>query len=124
MENLLQGVGLFICIGGLALLVVAFFVVRAITGGFGSGGMNNPSGRPREPINRGDERPTYDDPDIDTAGGFGAVPPTGRGPDRDLDRGFGSSGDRLQDWNRGQGSRDRDRDDDDIQSRGGFGGPR
>ena len=129
--NLFGTLGLVACIGGLLVLFLVFVVFRALTGRNRSNMQSGaPYGVPKE-----QERPTYDDPDIQSSGGFGGeVPPTGRqgrsggfgfGPDQDTpdtpDR--SSTGDRLQDWqrNRDRPARQDNEDDDDIRSSGGFG---
>lgn len=150
--NLLQGLGLVVCIGAILLVVLAVAAFRAMSR------RNNPPQEPTIWNTRGEERPTYDQPDIQTRGGFGGMPATGSRDtvmDRDfdeernpyVDRESGeraSSGDRLVDYNRDRGSEQsdmpprktggfggqqnaprprRDRaDDDDIRSSGGFGG--
>ena len=150
--NLLQGLGLMVCIGAILLVALIAFAARAMSRG------RNTNANPADPTiwnTPGSERPRYDQPDIETQGGFGGVPTTGdRTPlvDRDFDRDRNppiddderaSSGDRLVDYNRNRGREDdntpprnvggfggeanpprrRDQaDDDDVRSSGGFGG--
>ena len=117
-------IGLLVCVGAVVVIALLAFAFRALTG----------AGRKQQNMwnTRGEEQPRYDSPDVESRGGFGGVPTTGR--DRDFDRdtdinrgsttgssGFGGA----QTYNRDR-DRDRDRnrrqDDDDVRSSGGFGG--
>ena len=141
MENLLQGVGLFLCVGAVLLAAVVFFAFRALTRG--ARGVNQDMNRDvdREPTvfnSPGTERPRYDTREVDSRGGFGGVPQTGssaqvfdRDDDRNIDRDFNTPTTRSgglppldndfdQDRDRTTRRR-RDDDDDDVRSRGGFG---
>lgn len=92
MENLIQGLGVFACVGALLLVALVFFVFRAISRGART--MNNPTTTgPTDFEDRGTNRPQYDDRDVVSTGGFGGIPATGTLGDmernsatRDLDR--------------------------------------
>jgi hypothetical protein len=130
MENLLQGIGLFVCIGAILLVGLAFLARRALAS------RNNPRDDRSIWTERGKERPRHDTRDIGTSGGFGNAPtsrtrPEGRQagspPSRGSGFGGGSTG-RTSGRSSGLGSaprqqprRERD-DDDDVRSSGGFGG--
>jgi hypothetical protein len=129
--SLLQGIGLFLCVGAILLAVIVFVAVRAFrsrnTPTQTPGNMYPPpAGEPRPDLSqRGTERPTYDSPDVRTSGGFGGapIPPTGQEyPSRNVRQ------DRNEPPAPGINSpevprRTRDRhDDEDIHSGGGFGG--
>jgi hypothetical protein len=133
--NILQGIGLFVCIGAIILVALIAFAMRSLAG---RRAQDNSSTMWNK---RGTEQPRYDDPDVESSGGFGSVPATGRRSDiadvldvedddisnrplhRDVDpdlpRG-GTSGSRSGFG--GDQPRRRDRDDDDVRSSGGFGG--
>lgn len=82
-----------LCIFGV-ILIVAVFVLPRLMNGMRGGNYSQ----------RGPESPRYDDPNIQSRGGFG--------------RGGGIFG------NRNRGSESRSYDSPDVQSRGGFGGSR
>ena len=91
MENLVQGLGVFACVGALLLVALVFFVFRAISRG--ARNMNNTTTGPAGFEDRGVESPRYDDRDVVSTGGFGGIPATGTLGDmernsatRDLDR--------------------------------------
>lgn len=91
MENLLQGLGVFACVGALLLVALVFFVFRAISRG--ARNVNNTATGPTDWEDRGTERPRHDDRDVVSTGGFGGIPATGTLGDmernsatRDLDR--------------------------------------
>lgn len=138
MDNLLQGLGVFACVGAVILGAIVFFAFRALT-------RNRPSNTsvdqddPAVFQQPGTERPRYDTREVESRGGFGGVPQTGattdrdvqRSVDRELDRGVDFDGpiDRgdilppLDDDPDREPPRRRDRDgDDDVRSSGGFGG--
>lgn len=117
--DILQSVALFACVAGIILIALVFFAARAFS-----------SNRNRQDPNmwntRGQERPTYDEPDVESRGGFGGVPSTGQEPrprtgDNPVQGGFGAPGGGAQSYGRDR-DRDRDRDDDEVRSSGGFGG--
>lgn len=89
MENLIQGLGVFACVGALLLAGLVFFVFRAL-----SRGARNAAPPPNTGFeDRGVESPRYDDRDVVSTGGFGGIPATGTLGDlernsatRDLDR--------------------------------------
>lgn len=129
-SNLLTGIGLFVCVGAIVLIAVVAFAARALMG-------NRNKQKETMWNTRGEERPQYDDPNVETRGGFGGVPSTGQ---RDRDSGFGqtrsnqppstprqssgfggSGGARSFESDRDKRNRDR-ADDDDVRSSGGFGG--
>jgi hypothetical protein len=147
--DVLQGVGLFLCIGGLLLVGAIFLIGRALTGNRNRTG--GTLGQPYDPTGtsnvdpvlreRGNERPTYDSRRVESSGGFGnegGIPQTGGPFDRNLDNEFergintggplrGTLDDQpdygdLRDTGDDRPRRTRDRDDDDIRSGGGFGG--
>jgi hypothetical protein len=125
----LQGVGLFMCVGAIILVIVVAMAIRAFT----SGRKNDQENR--GVLNqRGNERPTYDSRRVESSGGFGSegsnIPQTGTNQARVYDDKRGISdrqaGDPLPRLDRDDEprSRDRDRDrrdDDDVRSSGGFG---
>lgn len=118
-NNLLQGIGIFVCVGAILLVVLAVIAVRALT-------RNRNQEQPTMWNKRGDETPRYDNPDVESRGGFGGVPQTGRGAevfDRDDEqRGPRKAGD-FGGTQPQRPTRRRDKaDDDDIRSSGGFGG--
>ena len=129
-SNLLQGIGLFVCVGAIILVAVIAFAMRALMGRRGAQQQENMWNT------RGTERPTYDDPNVETRGGFGGVPSTGQRPGgnqpasrgQNQQAGFGSP---SAPPSGGAQTYDRDRkpvrppkraDDDDVRSSGGFGG--
>jgi hypothetical protein len=68
--NLLQGIGLFVCVGAIVLVALVAFAMRSLAGRRGqtnSTQWNTP----------GTEQPRYDDPSVQSTGGFGSVPATG-----------------------------------------------
>lgn len=92
MENLLQGLGVFACVGALLLVALVFFVFRALSRGARNATTPTSTG-PTDWEDRGTERPRYDDRDVVSTGGFGGIPATGTQGDmernsatRDLDR--------------------------------------
>lgn len=149
MDNLLQGLGVFACVGALLLAAVVFFAFRALTR---SRDVNRPVDRDEPTVfnQQGTERPRYDTREVESRGGFGGVPQTGtsvrdrdedvrQAADREIDRSFDRERDLDRDRhvdrpvNPGGGlppldddpdrPRTRDRDqDDDVRSSGGFGG--
>ena len=132
--NFLQGAGLFMCIGGIILVVLLALVVRAFT----SAGRNNQANRNViDQTERGHERPTYDSQRVESSGGFGSeganIPATGTDRDRNRARVYDTSRDvtdrqagdplpRLDDDDEVRRRRERRADDDDVRSSGGFGG--
>lgn len=127
-SGLLQGLGLMVCVGAIVLIAVVAFAARALAGRRGQ----NQS--PTMWNTRGPEQPRYDEPDIQTRGGFGGVPTTGSEFNREesfgrQQSGFGESqsgfgGAQSFDPDRDRpANRDRNRhDDDNVRSSGGFGG--
>jgi hypothetical protein len=92
MENLVQGFGVFACVGALLLVGLVFFVFRALSRG-ARNITNTPAAGPTDWEDRGTERPRHDDRDVVSTGGFGGIPATGTLGDmernsatRDLDR--------------------------------------
>jgi hypothetical protein len=132
MSGLLQGLGLMVCVGAILLIALVAFAARALAGRRGQNQSQTMWNT------RGQEQPRYDEPDIQTRGGFGGVPTTGSEFGRDESFGRGQSG--FGEAQRGLGSaqsfdpdrdrpadppadRDRSRhDDDNVRSSGGFGG--
>jgi hypothetical protein len=130
--SLLRGAGIFVCVGGILLLVVIALVVRSFASRRNTGSQSA-ANRPQPWQKPGREQPRYDDDNIQSSGGFGR-PAAGRSsrpndpissqrrssnPETSLP-GQSSQGD-LDDRLRRQ-RRDQSQDDDNIQSRGGFGG--
>lgn len=137
--NLVQGVGIFICIGGLLIGFLAFLLFRGISNRVGNTrDYQRPGtlGTDRDIIDQPD--PIYDDRSIETRAGYGNVPSTGDFRDLDADQ----TRDRNQDLELDRerdvdptlpNDRDLDRDlglerprrddddDEDIRSSGGFG---
>ena len=110
-SGVLGTLGLLFCVGAIVLIAVAAFAMRRITG------------QPR--TQRGPEEPRYDNPDVQSTGGFG-MPVTG---DRDVvdrdrverDPTLGSSGfGGAQSYDPENKPR-RKEDDDQVSSGGGFG---
>lgn len=146
MENLLQGFGIFACVGAILLVVLVVVAFRALTRGRNTTTNNQGMfGREREEPSvfnqQGSERPRYDTREVESRGGFGGVPQTGSNlrrerdvdidrdltPDRPLDRDRGGLPPLDDDLDQARGAdfpaRRRERDDDDeVRSRGGFGG--
>jgi hypothetical protein len=142
--DLLKGAGLFICIGGILLVVLVAFLARNAFGSRRQRQMD--PGDERVWREEGQERPRYDSDQVESRGGFGRAPSaSGRRerPSRDLDdrstrsgsreRPFRDLDDRLADTGGGQNintypdrtrreRRDDEDDDDGVRSRGGFGG--
>jgi len=110
--SILQGIGLFVCIGAIVLVALIAFAVRALTRG-------RSTNDPTMWNTRGEESPRYDDPKVESRGGFGNVPNTGRADVFDSDEQRGGFGGKQSQ----RSTRRRDRaDDDDIRSSSGFGG--
>jgi hypothetical protein len=122
--NLLKGAGLFLCLGGVLLVVLVAFLARSVFASRRPQRMDTENSRVwRE---EGRERPRYDSDRIESSGGFGRAPTRSErreSPGRDLD-------DRLADTGGGQNinsypantRRERSDDDGDDAFRGGFGG--
>lgn len=73
MDGFFQGVGLFLCVGGIIVIALIAMAVRAFT----SRGRNTAAGdypNVFDPAQRGNERPTYDSQRVESRGGFGAPP--------------------------------------------------
>lgn len=119
-NNFLGGIGLFACIGGIILVALVALAARALTRG-----RTNAANNTNMWNNPGPEQPQYNDPNIQSQGGFGSVPNTG--PENQQQGGvIGSSGlgGGAQTYNTDEGSeqsRKRPHDSDEINSSGGFG---
>jgi hypothetical protein len=128
--SFLQGIGLFMCIGGIILVVLLALAVRSFTSGRNK---NNPANR-SVLDERGNERPTYDSRRVESSGGFGSeqpsnIPQTGRNRARVYDTRRdvtdstpGNPLPRIEDDEQTRLRRERRTDDDDdVRSSGGFG---
>jgi hypothetical protein len=135
-SNFLQGIGLLLCIGAIVVVALVAFAARALMG-------NRNRQQDQTMWNtRGSEQPQYDDPNVESRGGFGGMPATGQqpprtGPSTGTQSGFGAPGNRpvsrppaggppaggAQSYDQDR-SRDQPKrvDDDDVRSSGGFGG--
>jgi hypothetical protein len=141
--DLLTGAGLFVCIGGILLVVLVVFLARSA---FGRRQQQRVDPRDeRVWREEGQERPRYDSEQVESRGGFGRAPAASgqrEQSSRDLDdrqpssasreQPFRDLDDRLADTGGEQNiysypARPRressdDDDGDDVRSRGGFGG--
>lgn len=130
MNNLLQGFGVFVCVGALLLVILAFFAFRAL---FANRAQNTrinrdvrnmpPTRNPEVFDREGNERPRFDDRDVNTSGGFGNIPSTGA---RDYPRSRPLHEDNDLNNNGVDDDLERRRaprrdNEDDVSSRGGFG---
>jgi hypothetical protein len=133
-SSILQGIGLFICVGAILVIVVIAFAARSLMGR-----RNQPTQQQQPTIwnTRGPEQPTYDDRDVQTRGGFGNAPQPRQPSQPSQGSGFGQPrvqpppsqpsqssgfGGPSQGTNRPNTTTPpRRADDDDIRSSGGFG---
>jgi hypothetical protein len=122
MEDILSGIGIFVCVGAVILVILAVVGLRSVFAGRDRDNVR-PIDQPRyddSDAARPVERPRYDDREIETSGGFGGVPATGGArtydPDRREDRDRDGVPDDLE-----RRRRRADADDDDVRSSGGFG---
>jgi hypothetical protein len=122
--DFLGGIGLFLCVGAIVVIGLLALAIRAFS-------RPKTTQAPLDP--RGPEAPRYNDPEIDTRGGFGGVPTTGSVQDyeADYDRnrtgtttgtvgssGFGGEQNPPPDRSRADADEE---DDDQVSSSGGFG---
>lgn len=121
-SNLLQGIGLLVCVGAIILVALVAFAARAMSR------RNTTTQNPNMWNTQGPEQPHYNAPDVESQGGFGSVPNTGnRGEvgrgDMIGSSGFGGGANSYDQENRPSSNRpNRENDNDQISSSGGFGG--